>query len=192
MSNFSSVRPKSCDQWSRGHLLLEFFHRNLIEASKFSMRTEEVEGKAHCKPLVSEAGNKPFPKKEKWGWEWKSFVAKQDMFRAETPWIQGRIFQSSPFFFSDGYSVTQGKHGKGCSWRSEKSQWRLYLWREMGDGSDWEAAGLCCLALTVSNCCWHSGGLFWPRPALGTAEKLRLLEFSPFTIHSATWLQKSI
>lgn len=24
--------------------------------------------------------------------------------------------------------------------------------------------------LTVSNCCWHSGGLFWPRPVLGTAE----------------------
>lgn len=95
-------------------------------------------------------------------------------------------------FFSDGCSVTQGKHGKGCSWRSEESQWRLYLWREMGDSSDGEAAGLCCLALTVSNCCWHSRGLFWPRPALGTAVKLRLLEFSPFTIPSVTWLQKSI
>lgn len=95
-------------------------------------------------------------------------------------------------FFSGGCSVTQGKHGKGCSWRSGESQWRLYLWREMGDSSDGEAAGLCCLALTVSNCCWHGKGLFWPRPALGTAVKLRLLEFSPFTIHSVTWLQKSI
>lgn len=97
-------------------------------------------------------------------------------------------------FFSDGYFVTQGKHGKGCSWRwSEKSLRRLYLLREVGDGSDWEAAECCdAWCLTVSNCCWHSRGLFWPRPALGTAEKLTLLEFSPFTIHSATWLQKSI
>lgn len=52
----------------------------------------------------------------------------------------------------------------------------------------------CCAAWcsTVSNCCWHGRGLFWPRPALGTAEKLTLLEFSLFTIHSATWLQKRI
>lgn len=99
MSNFSSVPPKSCNRWSSGHLFPEFFCRNLIEASKFSMRTEVVEGKAQCKPLVPETGNKPFPKKEKWGWEWKSFVAKQDMFWAETPWIQGGIFTFTPFCF---------------------------------------------------------------------------------------------
>lgn len=65
--------------------------------------------------------------------------------------------------------------------------------KAMGDSSNWEAAE-CCAAwcLTVSNCCWHGRGLFWPRPALGTAEKLTLLEFSLFTIHSATWLQKRI
>lgn len=99
MSNFSPVWLKSCNQWSDGHLFLEFFRKNLIEASKISMRTEVVEEKAQCKPLVSETGNKPIPKKEKWGWEWKSFVAKQDMFWAETPWIQSGIFTFSPFSF---------------------------------------------------------------------------------------------
>jgi len=47
-------------------------------------------------------------------------------------------------FTSHGYFVTQAKHGKGCSWRrSGKSLRRLYLLREMGDGSDWEDAECC-------------------------------------------------
>lgn len=99
MSKISPVPLKFCHQWSSGHLFFEIFHRNLIEASKFYVRTEVVEGKAQCKPLVFETGNKLFPKKEKWGWEWKSFVAKQDMFWTETPWIQGRIFTFTPFSF---------------------------------------------------------------------------------------------
>lgn len=178
MSKISPVPLKFCHQWSSGHLFLEIFHRNVIEASKFSMRTEVVEGRHSANHWFLKLETNFFPRRRNEGENGKAFSKAGYVLDRDSLNPRCNIYLLI-IFFSDGCSVTQGKHGKGCSWRSEKSQWRLYLWREMGDGSDWEAAGLCCLALTVSNCCWHSGGLFWPRLALGTAEKLRLLEFSP-------------
>lgn len=178
MSKISPVPLKFCHQWSSGHLFLEIFHRNVIEASKFSMRTEVVEGRHSANHWFLKLETNFFPRRRNEGENGKAFSKAGYVLDRDSLNPRCNIYLLI-IFFSDGCSVTQGKHGKGCSWRSEKSQWRLYLWREMGDGLDWEAAGLCCLALTVSNCCWHSGGLFWPRLALGTAEKLRLLEFSP-------------